>query len=299
MESTNLRQASAKITVVGTLSDMELTSQKTDDGVEFIGGYLTIKTSDKNFARFNVRVNKFKKGSTEISSVYNGLCTVKNEYKSISEVGEELADKLSVTGDINPYTNPQNNITTIGYRSNFFNRYKGDNFEGDKKSEFAIELFITQIVDELDKEGEETGRKLVKGWLPTYSGIEPITLVAEDADVVNGLDDYEAGQTVTFYGEAINNSVKIVKEIPVKLGKPRQEISYENRNELVITGATEPYEEGCPMGEPYEMEAIKKAVQERNNALDAAREATRNIPVTHTQSQPSAAAKGRFSNLGF
>ena len=295
MESTNLRQASAKITVVGTLSDMELTPQKADNGTEFIEGYLTIKTSDKNFVRFNVRANKFKKDTNDISSVYTGICTVKNEYKSISEVGEELADKLSVTGEINPYTKPQTNVTVVGYRSNFFNRYKGDNFEGDKKSEFAIELFVSQIIDEVNKEGEETGRKLVKGWLPTYNGIEPITLVAEDKDVVSGLDEYEAGQTVTFYGEAINNSIKIVKEIPVKLGKPRQEISYENRNELVITGATEPYEEGCPMGEPYEIEAIKKAIQERQNALEAAK----NTPKTTTSANPSAAASGRKINLGF
>lgn len=294
MESTNLRQASAKISVVGTVSDMDLSVQKDDKGAEYIGGYLTVKTSDKNFARFNVRVNKLKKDGGE-NSTYAGIQTVMNEYKSISKHGEEEADRVSVTGDISPYTNPQTGNTSVGYRSNFFNRYKGDNFEGDKKSEFAIELFVSQIIDEVDKEGEETGRKLVKGWLPTYNGIEPITLVAEDKDVVSGLDEYEAGQTVTFYGEAINNSIKIVKEIPVKLGKPRQEISYENRNELVITGATEPYDEGCPMGEPYEIEAIKKAIQERQNALEAAK----NAPKTNTTAKPSGAASGRTMNLGF
>lgn len=291
--TTDLRQANAKISVVGTVSDMDLSVQKDDKGAEFIGGYLTVKTSDKNFARFNVRVNKLKKDGGE-NATYSGIQTVMNEYKSISKYGEEEADKVSVTGDVNPYTNTQSGKVSVGYKSNFFNRYRGEDFEADKKAEFAIEMFIYSITDEV-KDGEETGRKLVTGWIPTYNGIEPITLIGEDKDVVNGLDDYEPGQTATFYGEAINNQVKIVKDIPVKLGKPRQEITYENKNELVITGATEPYEEGVSEYPPYDANAIKQAVQERQNKLDAAK----NAPKPSTQSKPSGAASGRTMNLGF
>lgn len=305
MSETNLRQANAKISVVGTLSDMNISISKDENnGQEMISGYLTIKTSEKNFARFNVKQYKYKKDQNknftqDLNSVYTGLVTVMNEYKPISKVGEEEATKVSVSGDVNLWTNSQTNEPQVGYKASFFNRYKGDDFENDKKAYFSIEMVIAQIADEFDKDGEETGRKIVKGWVPTFNGIEPVVLVGEADYVVQGLDEYEVGQTVMFDGDAINNSVKIVKKIPMKLGPAKEEVTYENRNELVITSASEPYEEGITPFPPYDINAIQLAKQERQNRLDAAKNAPKSSGSNGFTSKPSGAASGRTMNLGF
>ena len=69
------------------------------------------------------------------------------------------------------------------------------------------------------------------------------------------------------------------------------------KNEFVITGATEPYEEGVSQYAPYDKSAIELAIQERENRraeaeskrLDAANPYKNN-------SAPSGAAKGRTIN---
>ena len=290
MAETNLRQAEAKAVVAGVVSDKDL-QVVTEDGVTRITGYVTVKTSDVNFVRFNVNVNEKTKAGTE-SKPYAGIQTVMNEYKSIAEVGEEEATRVRVTGDVRPYTD-KNGHRAVGYRSNFFNRIKND-ADYEPRAEFSIELYIASIMPELDSEGVETGRMLVTGWMPTYNGIEPITLVA-DGEVGKAIEsEYEVGQTVEFYGDIMNNRIENVTEIPVKIGKPRRKVTYENKNDLLINGASEAYEEGVTENPPYNADTIQAAIQERNNRLEEAK-AQASRPMTQTK--PSGAAHGR--RLGF
>lgn len=292
MAETNLRQAEARAKAVGIVSEKKL-EVVTEDKKTSIKGSLTVKTSDTNFIRYNVNVAELKKDGTP-NSVYAGIQTVMNEYKSIAEVGEELADKVSVTGDLNLYHSVKSNQDIVSYKANFFNRIPQFGEEGMSAS-FIVEMFISTMIPECDKEGSETGRLLVKGWVPTYNGIEPLTLVAPEdiADAVNST--FEPGMTVNFSGSIINNRIEIVKEIPVAIGKPRRDVKYDYVNELVIESASEPYEEGVTPDKPYNEETIKAAIQERTNKIEAAK-AQGNAPATK-KSAPSAAKTGR--TMGF
>ena len=293
MAETNLRQANAKAFVEGVVSEKDL-KVVTEEGKNKITGHLTVKTSDVNFIKFNVNVNEKTKNNTD-NKTYAGIQTVMNEYKSIAEVGEEEATRVKVSGDISPFTG-KNGEKIVSYKSNFFNRLKADE-ELEPKAEFSIELFISGINPEIDAEGVETGRTIVSGWMPTYNGIEPIDLVAE-GEVAQAVDSgFEVGQTVEFYGEIINNRIETVTEIPVKIGKPRKKVTVEIKNDLIITGASEAYEEGITPELPYEADTIQAAIQERANRLEEAKAKAQSGAKPAANTKPSGAAHGR--SLGF
>lgn len=293
MAETNLRQANAKVFVQGVVSEKDL-KVVTEEGKTKVTGFITVKTSDVNFVKFNVNVNE-KTASGAVNKTYAGIQTVMNEYKSIAEVGEENATKVKVTGDISPFTG-KNGEKIVSYKSNFFNRLKSDE-ELEAKSEFSIELFISGITPEITSEGEETGRTIVSGWMPTYNGIEPIDLVAE-GEVAQAIDSgFDVGQTVEFYGDVVNNRIETITEIPVKIGKPRKKVSVEIKNDLIITGASEAYEKDITPELPYEADTIQAAIQERTNRLEEAKAKAQSGTKNTGNAKPSGAAHGR--TLGF
>lgn len=292
MAETNLRQSTTKINCEGIVSEKDL-KVVTEDGATKIQGTLTVKTSDTNFIRFNVNVNEKTKNGTD-NKTYAGIQTVMDTYKSIAEFGEEEADRVRVNGDINIYTGQ--NGTNVGYKSNFFNRLKNPD-ELDPKAEFTIEMFISSIAPEVNTDGEETGRIVVNGWTATYAGVEPVKLIAE-GEVANAVDStFEPGQTVEFYGDVINNKIEKITEIPVAIGKPRRKVESSYKNELIITGASEAYEEGVTPEKPYEAETIKAAIQERQNKLEEAKAKAQSGQKPVGAAKPSGASKNR--TLGF
>lgn len=288
---TNLRQSTLKVNVEGVVSEITLErgKKKDDPSVDNISGNITLKTDETNFIRFMVNVNAKTKAGDD-NKTYAGIETIMNEYKSIAQVGEEEADKVRVTrGDINLFRG-QDGREQIGYKANFFNRVTKDY---NPHAEFEVETYISSIVPEMDKDGDETGRMVVKGWSVTYNGIEPITMIApkEIADAVEST--FEVGQTATFYGDIINSRVEKITEIPVAIGKPKQKIETSYKNELVITGASEPYEEGVSEFAPYEADSIKLAIQERDNRIAENASKAEKPPFDN---KPSGAAKGRTLN---
>lgn len=290
---TNLRQSNAKALAEGIVSEIDL-KEVVEEGKKSIEGSVTIKTADTNFIRYNVKVNEKTKNGTD-NKTFAGITTVMKEYKSIAQVGEDEADRVRVSGDLNIYTGAMDGVTRVNYKSNFFNRLKNPD-ELEPKAEFNIEVFINSIAPEVDKEGEETGRIIVSGWTVTYNGVEPVKLIA-DGDVASAVDSmFEPGQTVEFYGDIINNKIEKITEIPVAIGKPRRKIETTYKNELIITGASETYEEGITPEKPYEASVIKAAIQERENKLAEEKAKAQNANKSTTQ-KPSGAKSGR--TLGF
>lgn len=295
---TNLRQADAKVSVEGVVAELSLNEEMDATlGCNKVSGYLTVKTSDTNFVRFNININEKTKAGAE-NKAYAGIKTVMNDYRSIDAVGEENADKVRVNGDLNPYHSTQTGQDVLGYKSNFFNRVIG---EYNPHAEFDVEMFIANITPEIDREGEETGRLLVKGWVPQYNnGVEPLTLVVPE-DLADAVDStFEVGQTARFYGDVINDRVVIKREVPVAIGKPKVEIKTITKNELIVTGATEPYEEGVSQEKPYPADTIKAAIQARKDRIESKKNMENSGAGTRRAgTRPSGAARGRSLDMGF
>ena len=289
---TNLRQADAKVTVVGIVSDKKL-EMKTENGVRTIEGTVTIKTADTNFVQVRVRCADKKKDGSE-NKTFAGVMTVMNEYKSIADVGEDEADRVRTSGQINLFRNNQNGNEIVSYTSNFFNRIKA-NQEFAPKAEFEVEMFIKTLVPEIDKEGEETGRYKIVGWVPTFNGIEPLELIVPDelTDTVSNI--YEPKQTAKFYGDIVQNVTYETIEKPMAFGV-KKETKANFINELVVTGGSPVYdaetEEEAVGGNqiPYNPDTIQAAIDERDRLIKEAQ----NKPKTNTtNTKPSGASRGR------
>lgn len=290
VDKTSLRQADAKAVTVGVISDKNL-EIKTEDGVRRIEGTVTVKTDPTNFVQWRVNCAE-KTKENEINKTFAGLMTVFNEYKSIADVGDDEADIVRVTGQINPYRSRNNGNEIISYNGKFFTRIK-KNQEVEPKAEFEVELFIKSLVPEM-KDGEETGRYKIIGWMPTYNGIEPMELIVPEELASAVEDNYEPKQTAKFYGNIVQNVTYTTIEKPMAFGV-RKETKSNFVNELVVTGGTLPYDDE-PTGEnddkkniPYDPDVINAAIAERDREIQE----KQNKPVTQTNTKPSGASRGR------
>ena len=303
--ATNLREANTNVFAEGILAEKNL-KVEANGKAQLITGTLTIKVSDTDTIAFRVRQASLKsdgKGGykDEENKVYTSLKTVMDEYKSIAEVGEEQADKIRVAnGQLAPYFNPNSSRETMGYRATFFNRVSPDR-KYEPKAQFDVELFVTSIAPEVytngDKQGEETGRAVVKGWMPTYNGIEPVELVApkEDgiAEAILGDEAYQPGITTQFSGNIINRRIEKTVETPVRIGKPKITTTVSYTNELVITGVLAPYTEDDNVNTPYDKDAIKAAIAEREakNAEAVAKAKNNSHNSSNASSKPASSGR--------
>ncbi len=294
VKQTNLRQADAKVTVVGIVSDKKL-EMKTENGVRTIEGIITIKTSDTNFVQMRVRCADKKKDGTE-NKAFAGVMTVMNEYKSIADDGADEADRVRTSGQINLFRSNNNGNEIVSYTSNFFNRIKA-NQTYEPKAEFEVEMYIKALVPEMNKDGEETGRYKIIGWIPTYNGIEPLELFVPEelTDIVS--NTYQPRQTARFYGEIVQNVTYETIERPMAFGV-KKETKANFINELVVTGGSLAYDaetkEDCVEGGnqiPYNPDTIQAAIDERDRRIKE----EQNKPRTNTtnNAKPSGASRGR------
>lgn len=297
VKQTNLRQADAKVTVAGIVSDKKL-EMTTKDGVRTIEGTLTIKTADTNFVQMRVRCADKKKDGSE-NKTFAGVMTVMNEYKSIADVGEDEADRVRASGQINLFRSNNNGNEVVSYMSNFFNRIKA-NQTFEPKAEFEIEMYIKSLVPEINKDGEETGRYKIVGWVPTFNGIEPLDLIVPEelADQVSNI--YEPKQTARFYGDIIQNVTYETIERPMAFGV-KKESKANFINELVVTGGSPVYDatdkdEVVEGGNqiPYDPTVIQAAIDERDRLI---KEGQNKSKTNTNNAKPSGASRGRTMPL--
>lgn len=269
MSETILREADNKVFVEGTVSEINF-EIKEIDGKEAIMGDIVIQLDDDSICTVDIFSYKFKKDGNE-NTIFKGLSTVMNEYKSIAKFGKEEADKVRISGAkliVNDYYNNAGVLKSdIKIQTNFINRMKQGE-ELNPKAEFEVELFIHKINDEIDKNNELTGNKIISGLVPVYDGkIVPMDFIVKDPELVQGIESlYEPGQTIKLYGD-VNISITTTKTIvPVAIGKPKEIINTITTRELIVTGGSEPYAKDD--ANTFNIETIKNAMAVRNEFLE-------------------------------
>jgi len=269
MSETILREADNKVFVEGTVSEINF-EIKEIDGKEAIMGDIVIQLDDDSICTVDIFSYKFKKDGNE-NTIFKGLSTVMNEYKSIAKFGKEEADKVRISGAkliVNDYYNNTGVLKSdIKIQTSFINRMKQGE-ELNPKAEFEVELFIHKINDEIDKNNELTGNKIISGLVPVYDGkIVPMDFIVKDPELVQGIESlYEPGQTIKLYGD-VNISITTTKTIvPVAIGKPKEIINTITTRELIVTGGSEPYAEDD--ANTFNIETIKNAMAVRTEFLE-------------------------------
>ncbi len=288
---TNLRQSKTAVNIEGILSSMNLEETTTPNGGKAIKGNLVIKVDDTNSISVGVYCAEMTSAG-EKNKAYDGIMTVKNEYKSIAEVGEEAADRIHTKADFNTYRN-QENKDVVNYKSNFFTRVTR---ELKPQRTFKCEAFITSKSWEIVND-EQTGRLKVTGIVPGYNGtinilnmICPVSSEFDENFAENANDLFEVGQTYELNGEIVN--ARVEKKKQAALGQLQSEVSY--KNELIITGSGNAYPEEIA----YSAEAIKLAMTEYETTQKQNRDkATANKDDLPFGKKPSAAGSGRTMNF--
>lgn len=288
-----LKEAINEVFIEGILKEktLELAVVDVEDAnggkkkADVIRGELIITTTENSEHKVRVNANKITKEGKD-NSVYKGLVTVMDEYVSIAEglkkhkgegkteeealkIATNEATKVRITKGklgLNEYYANVELKSFPSVSTNFVNRLKdGDTYN--PKAEFSLEAYFDSITPEV-KNGEETGRLVIKVIVPIYGGkVVPFTLIATDEDIVNYIQsNYEKGKTGKIWGELVN-TVEVTKTIEQGFGKSKEKVVTKTINELIVTGGEEDqYDEDSDKS--YSTDLIKRAMAEREIALD-------------------------------
>lgn len=219
-----LQQSINTCTIIGKLKE-----KKIDFGIgkesekAYAKGTLTVvvNTPDGiNEIKVSVMQMALKKDGGE-NELYKGLQTINNEYKTIVDHGEELADTIQITGslEMNDYYNKNKDEVSsyLQVKGLFIKRVDAT---AKHKAEFTIGGFIETITDKEDGTVDVAMISIVYGGKAL-----PITVTVPN-DIVNAFKSMCYVQCTANINFDMINAVEISKNtVDVGFGRAREEIA--------------------------------------------------------------------------
>lgn len=301
-----MRQAENKVFIEGILSEIDIVERTyTKDNVQnnALAGQIKVRVEQKINGvdkileiPVHVFVNEMTKKGTK-NPAYESIDTVRREFISIaSGAGVEGADRIRISGasiQMNEYWADENRLSSYPrINASFVQRVKRDEFT--PKAQFSTELVVSKMVNEVDKDGVETGRLKVEGILPQYGGrVDVVPFIAENPNVVDAISQYwQPKDTVKVSGKLnFSSTVEIYTE-EQGFGEPIEKKRTINVSELVITGGSQTPLEG---DFAFNEEEIKNALAERKARL----ENRKAKELARSSSRTAPAQSGFASDIGF
>jgi len=265
-------QATNRINVTGKLLDATFRDGKLDDGRPYESATVT------------VRVKQTYGGKEEISevpvSLFAARYTTKNkpnpgfeqiqklkEFKTVQAVGFDDASIVRVAnGNIR-----ENNFVTrsgaqiSGWQINtgFINEGKGADV-----ASFVLDIFIMDMHPEEDREGDPTGRLIIKGGVVQYnSNLDVLEFIAEDPQVVDYIErHWNNNDTVTIKGRIrVASQEQKSSGSSSSWGEDVPDVATRVVRELIITTGDD---EGKEEDFAYDPVDIKKAFNARKAKIE-------------------------------
>ena len=306
---TDLKQMDNEVYVLGRLKTLNLREQEgRKPGTTNILGNVVVDYVDDDKNIHNVRASVFvtsHKRNGEPNSVYDGYVKIMNEFKDADH--NDDPDTVVIRGSLesNDYvsTKTQSLVSDNQVRASFINRFveRENTKEEDKKprAEASIEVYVDSILDELDFNGEPTGRKKVELYSVGYGNrVTELQNVFVDKSISEEFENtYYPGVTGTLTFD-INNyvSTEDVTDETVEdnhaFGQRKPKVM-ETRavnhyvNELVVVGGEQPLENGLTEDEVKEIKSL------RADALIAASART-NVQTVTDKKEPTPEKKPGF-----
>lgn len=260
-----------KVNVIGKLVDVIFRSGKLSDGRDYESATMTIRVKQTYGGREEVSevpVSMFCSKYTKAGSLNQGWTQFQDlkNYKTVQNVGPEEATTVRVSGAnirennfasrngqlINSW---QINTSFIGATSNV-----------NETASFSLDIFIMDMKDEEDREGDTTGRLEIKGALVQYGAtLDVLNFVVEDPGAVDFIRrNWNVNDTVTVKGRV---RVTAMEEKPVAAswGEDVPETSVRTIRELVITTGDD---EGKEEDFAYDQADIRKLFNARKARLE-------------------------------
>ena len=263
-------QAGNKINLAGILMDVTPGEGKLSDGRPYKRATVTIRVTQTYGGReetSDIQVGMF---ATEFTSTgkqnpaWKSLMDLEL-MKSAQKAGIENASHVRLTGASLQENNfvSRNGQLINGWqiRGSFINEAKVSDI-----ASFATDIFIMSMDDEVDRDGETTGRMKIKGGIVQYGGkLDVVDFIVEAPDTVEYISrNWEVNGTVTVKGRIRVLSQE--EEVqPSGWGEDVPDTTTRFVRELIITTGDDECKEEDFAYDPVE---IKKAFNERKAAIE-------------------------------
>ena len=263
-------QAGNKLNLAGILMDVTPGEGKLSDGRPYKRATVTIRvtqayggkteTSDIQVGMFAVEYTSTGKQNPAWKSLLDLM-----QMKTAQSVGIDKASHVRLTGA----TLQENNFVSRSgqlingwqIRGSFINEAKVSDV-----ASFVTDIFIMNMEDEVDREGDTTGRLKIKGGIVQYGGkLDVVDFIVEQPDTVEYISrNWEVNGTVTVKGRIRVLSQE--EEVQASgWGEDVPETTTRFVRELIITTGDDECKEEEFAYDPVE---IKKAFNERKAAIE-------------------------------
>ena len=297
----DLKQSWNKVEVEGVLvsKDISRRTYTATDGRqrEAINGTITIRVEqtingEKVVCDIPVSVfaNKLTREGKENPS-YTSIDKVLTEYVSLSAVEDPArATKVRLnqaTIQMNEfYSRDGKLISYPRIRASFIQSVTDNNFT--PKASFDMEIVVLNSKDEVNANGETTGRYFLQGATIQYgNALDVVPFYVTNEKAINYMKSYwNEGATVRVAGTLNFTSVVEKKVTEMAFGEDKVEEYTRSVSELIITGGSEPYDED----KAYTVTDVQEGLKNRQARLTDLKEKNGKRP---TPKAPS------FNDLGF
>lgn len=292
MAENNQKKYINNIIIKGILAEKNLEIKTTKTGKEYITGTIVVKTGENSLHKLKVNTYKLKKDGT-VNSMFTGLVTAMETHKSIATHGDE-ADAVEVKAklDIEDYKGRDGQMVKYVSRVvNSCSRIDKATLEPEAKG--TVHIIIDRALMEVNKEGEETGRAIVKGYCKQFTGaVFPVDFVIENPKGVERIMQSDIEKSVVIQS-SIRLDYSVIKTTRVTeydFGEDQVETFEKTVNEIIITGL-KIAEEKLQIS----LEEFNKALTERQIMLDEKmNEVKETAPTTRTTAAKAPVATDDF-----
>lgn len=289
-------QAYNKVNLTGTLMNVSLGDGKLADGRTYKRATVTL------------RVTQTYGGKEETSEIPIGMFAT--EYTSIGKPNPAMKslrdlERMNTAQNVGIDAAAHVRITGASLSENIFMSRTGQLIDGWQirgsfineanvadTASFVTDIYIMDMHDELDSEGDTTGRLIVKGGIVQYGGkLDVVEFIVESPDAVEYVTrNWEPNTTVTVKGRIRVTSQE--EEVAVSnWGEDVPDTTTKFVRELIIvTGDDAPKEEDFA----YDPVEIKKAFNDRKANIEQLQEKARTYSAgqgAKSANSPTAASK--------
>jgi hypothetical protein len=268
-------QATNKLNLVGKLLNVQFGSGTLSDGRPYKRANVVIRTTqtyNNQNETSEVPISIFATEHTSTGKANPAWASLKEleTMKSVQDFGLEKADRIRLTG-----ASLQENyfISRTGQlidgwqiRGSFVNRAQDTMMDA---ASFIVEIFIMSMDEEINRDGDVTGRLKIKGGVVQYGGkLDVVEFFVENPDTIDYITrNWAINKTVTVKGR-----IRVTSEEVAPSGEssgwgedvPEGPTTQFVRELIITTGDDEPKEDEFA----YDENDIKKAFIERKAAIE-------------------------------
>ena len=248
-----LKQAENRCKIEGILSEIDLkptSFMKNGKNMDAIGGSIIVKVVQKISGKekeLMIPVHMFASRITNKGTpnpAYESIKKVMDEYVSIAAAGnEEQADRIRITNAnirMNEYYAQDGRLVSFPrVNASFISKIRKD--ECKPEATFTAQFAVGKKDEELDRNGEPTGRYRIDALLPQYGGkVDTMEFYATNPRVIDAITSYWENQK-TYSAKGRLNFTSTTREIieECDFGEPDVRVQTVTVSELIVTKGTQ------------------------------------------------------------